>query len=183
MIISFDDLKNADLVVDTVYEGGKVSGKGSEVLSKLMPNCSNSGGFRKVMRKDGSGLPAYVVLYTSMSELAWPDYLDEETILNKLPNITPDEVKDIIARKAAENIDQEKATISTMQKNTTVRTFVLLKTANIRISSNHTQIKTIRLGILLILTANSLGPTKALYTIQLARGRGLACLFLSRCMF
>ena len=31
------------------------------------------------MRKDGSGLPAYVVLYTSMQELAWPDYLDEET--------------------------------------------------------------------------------------------------------
>ena len=37
------------------------------------------GGFRKVMRKDGSGLPAFVVLYTSMRELAWPDYLDEET--------------------------------------------------------------------------------------------------------
>lgn len=31
------------------------------------------------MRKNGSGLPAYVVLYTSMQELAWPDYLDEET--------------------------------------------------------------------------------------------------------
>ena len=79
MNISFDNLKTADLIVDTVYEGGKVSGKGSEVLSKLMPGCSNSGGFRKVMRKDGSGLPAYVVLYTSMAELAWPDYLDEET--------------------------------------------------------------------------------------------------------
>lgn len=77
--IGFDQLKAADLVVDTVYKGGKVSGKGSEVLSKLMPGCSNSGGFRKVMRKDGSGMPAYVVLYTSMSELAWPDYLDEET--------------------------------------------------------------------------------------------------------
>lgn len=24
-------------------------------------------------------MPAYVVLYTSMQELAWPDYLDEET--------------------------------------------------------------------------------------------------------
>ncbi len=77
--VAFEDLKNADLVVDTVYRGGKVSGKGSEVLSKLLPGCSNSGGFRKVMRKDGSGLPAYVVLYTSMQELAWPDYLDEET--------------------------------------------------------------------------------------------------------
>ena len=79
MEIPFEDLRTANLIVDTVYKGGKVSGKGSEVLSKLMPGCSNSGGFRKVMRKDGSGLPAYVVLYTSMSELAWPDYLDEET--------------------------------------------------------------------------------------------------------
>lgn len=79
MSIPFEQLQSADLVVDTVYEGGKISGKGSEVLSKLMPGCSNSGGFRKIMRKDGSGMPAYVVLYTSMSELAWPDYLDEET--------------------------------------------------------------------------------------------------------
>ena len=79
MSVPFDKLQSADLIVDTIYHGGKVSGKGSEVLSKLMPGCSNSGGFRKVMRKDGSGLPAYVVLYTSMSELAWPDFLDEET--------------------------------------------------------------------------------------------------------
>lgn len=78
-IVPFDQLSSADLVVDTIYKGGKVSGKGSEVLSKLLSNCSNSGGFRKVMRKDGSGLPAYVVLYTSIQELAWPDYLDEET--------------------------------------------------------------------------------------------------------
>ena len=79
MAVPFEKLESADLVVDTVYKGGEVSGKASEVLHRLLPNCSNSGGFRKVMRKDGSGLPAYVVLYTSMQELAWPDYLDEET--------------------------------------------------------------------------------------------------------
>lgn len=77
--VPFSELASAELVVDTIYKGGKESGKASEVLSKLLPNCSNSGGFRKVMRKDRSGLPAYVVLYTSMQELAWPDYLDEET--------------------------------------------------------------------------------------------------------
>lgn len=79
MPVPFEQLQNANLVVDMIYKGGNVSGKASEVLSKLLPNCSNSGGFRKVMRKDGSGMPAYVVLYTSMQELAWPDYLDEET--------------------------------------------------------------------------------------------------------
>jgi len=79
MEIEFEKLDVSDLMVDAVYKGGTVGGKGAEVLSKLMPGCSNSGGFRKVMRKDGSGLPAYVVLYTSMQELAWSDYLDEET--------------------------------------------------------------------------------------------------------
>ena len=77
--IPFDKLPTSDLIVDALYKGGEVNGMGSEVLSKLLPNCGNSGGFRKVMRKDGSRLPAYVVLYTSMQELAWPDYLDEET--------------------------------------------------------------------------------------------------------
>lgn len=77
--IPFENLQSSDLIVDTIYKGGDLKGKASEVISKLLPNCSNSGGFRKVMRKDNSGLPAYVVLYTSMSELAWSDYLDEET--------------------------------------------------------------------------------------------------------
>lgn len=77
--IQFNDLPRADLMIDSIYEGGAKNGKASEVLSKLLPGCSNSGGFRKVMRKDGSGLPAYVVLYTSMEELEWPDFLDEET--------------------------------------------------------------------------------------------------------
>lgn len=30
-------------------------------------------------RRDGSRLPAYVILYTSMEKLEWPDFLDEET--------------------------------------------------------------------------------------------------------
>ena len=79
MIVEFSNLSNADLLVDTIYKGGLASGKASEVISKLMPFCGNSGGFRKVLRRDGSGLPAYVVLYTSMAELEWPDYLDVET--------------------------------------------------------------------------------------------------------
>ena len=79
MAVEFEQLTTADLIVDTTYKGGSAPNKASEVLSKLLPGCSNAGGFRKVMRKDSSGLPAYVVLYTSMEELEWPDYLDEET--------------------------------------------------------------------------------------------------------
>ena len=36
-------------------------------------------GFRKAKRNDRSKKLAYVVLYTTMSELEWPDYLDVET--------------------------------------------------------------------------------------------------------
>ncbi len=79
MAISFEQLSESDLFIDAIYQGGSAPNLGSEVLSKLMPGCGNSGGFRKVMRKDSSELPAYVVLYTSMSELEWPDYLDPET--------------------------------------------------------------------------------------------------------
>ena len=51
----------------------------AEPFHKLIPRCENSGGFRKKLREDGSGKYAYIVLYTSMEELEWPDYLDEET--------------------------------------------------------------------------------------------------------
>lgn len=51
----------------------------SEPFHKLVPGCENAGGFRKKLREDGSGKYAYIVLYTSMSELEWPDFLDEET--------------------------------------------------------------------------------------------------------
>ena len=70
-IVPFDQLSSADLVVDTIYKGGKVSGKGSEVLSKLLSNCSNSGGFRKVMRKDGSGLPTDIVFFFILRSKSW----------------------------------------------------------------------------------------------------------------
>lgn len=79
MKVHFEDLESADLIVDNIYEGGPVSNLAAEPLHKLFPKCGTSGGFRKINRCDGSGKPAYVILYTSMEELEWPDYLDEET--------------------------------------------------------------------------------------------------------
>lgn len=77
--VDFSKLNNADLQVDMIYRGGSAPNISSEVLSKLMPGCGNSSGFRKVNKKQGGRLPAYVVLYTSMEEIEWPDYLDSET--------------------------------------------------------------------------------------------------------
>ena len=76
--IAFDQLELSDLYVDAVYEGGTASNIGAEVLHHLLPKCGNSGGFRKVKSESGTAF-AYVVLYTSMEELEWPDYLDPET--------------------------------------------------------------------------------------------------------
>lgn len=79
MEIEFDDLDRADLFIDCVYKGGKANNISSEPFHKLIPRCENSGGFRKKLREDGSGKYAYIVLYTSMEELEWPDFFDEET--------------------------------------------------------------------------------------------------------
>lgn len=81
--IPFDQLENSDLYVDCLYKGSTqgLKGKQGEVLNRLVPGCSNSGGFRRVFcRSDNSRKKiAYVVLFTTMRELEWPDYLDYET--------------------------------------------------------------------------------------------------------
>lgn len=79
MEVQFDKLESSDLIIDCIYKGGNTGDMSSEVLHKLIPRCENAGGFRKKLREDGSGKYAYIVLYTSMEELEWPDYLDEET--------------------------------------------------------------------------------------------------------
>ena len=77
--IKFEDLETSDLFVDCIYKGGTTPNISAEPFHKLIPGCENSGGFRKKNRNDSSGKYAYIVLYTSMEELEWPDYLDKET--------------------------------------------------------------------------------------------------------
>lgn len=79
MEIGFEDLEQANLIVDCIYKGGKAPNISAEPFHKLIPGCENSGGFRKKLREDGSGKYAYIVLYTSMEELEWPDFFEEET--------------------------------------------------------------------------------------------------------
>ena len=79
MEIAFANLSSSDLFIDCIYKGGEAPNVSAEPFHKLIPGCENSGGFRKKLREDGSGKYAYVVLYTSMEELEWPDYLEEET--------------------------------------------------------------------------------------------------------
>ena len=65
--VPFNKLRSADLLVDTVYEGGNDKNISSEVLSKLL-HVGNSGGFRKCMKViDGKKTKetAYVCIYTT----------------------------------------------------------------------------------------------------------------------
>jgi hypothetical protein len=75
---TFDALKDAPLIIDAIYEGGNENNLSGEPISKLLQNVGNMGGFRKTNRKDKSNLPAYVIIYTPMEELEWPDLLDVE---------------------------------------------------------------------------------------------------------
>ncbi len=73
----FEDLADADLVVDRTYRGGKAGNRGDDPISKLLP-VGNAGGFRF------KGSPArdevrLLALYTSLLDADWPDTLDLET--------------------------------------------------------------------------------------------------------
>jgi len=74
-----DELRYADLVVDAIYEWGPTSSFADEPLKKLL-SCSNTGGFRPKKKRQGrTGDYAYVVLYSTVAELDWPDNLDGAT--------------------------------------------------------------------------------------------------------
>ena len=77
-VYEFNELEGAPLIIDAVYKSkGTLFGEGP--LGKLLPKLENQGGFRRVRRQDNSGQLAYIVLYTSLAEIEWPDSLDIET--------------------------------------------------------------------------------------------------------
>lgn len=75
-IVAYEDLSNAELIVDAVYEGGSGSQISAEALSRLLPGVGNQGGFRASGRGSDK---KFVVLYTSGEDKDWPDTLDANT--------------------------------------------------------------------------------------------------------
>ena len=49
-VVPFDELAEADLIVDAVYLGGVANNSADDPLNKLT-RCGNMGGFRKVGRR------------------------------------------------------------------------------------------------------------------------------------
>lgn len=75
-VVSHEELPDADLFVDAVYEGAAGGQLSGEALSKLLPGTGNLGGFRAAGR---GGEKKFVVLYTSGEDKDWPDRLDPNT--------------------------------------------------------------------------------------------------------
>lgn len=74
--VHFENISNADLVVDAIYESsvdGQLSG---EPISKLLPGSGNMGGFRVSGRGERKN---WVVLFTTGEDRDWPDTLDLST--------------------------------------------------------------------------------------------------------
>jgi len=71
----FVDLETAPLIVDAVYEGGVRGNIADDPLTKLIPGCSNQGGFRTVGGQS-FGKCSILVLSSSGTDPDWPDRLD-----------------------------------------------------------------------------------------------------------
>lgn len=75
--VDFNQLGDADLVIDKVYKGGVAGSAGDDPLAKLLP-VGNQGGFR-YRGSPTNGSVRLCVLYTSGVETDWPDRLDLAT--------------------------------------------------------------------------------------------------------
>jgi hypothetical protein len=72
--VTFDDLADADLLLERVYRGGAAGNAGDDPLARLLP-VGNQGGFRTCGRVVKNAVKL-AVLYTSGAEPDWPDALD-----------------------------------------------------------------------------------------------------------
>lgn len=78
MVVEFNDLSNSNLIVNEIYKGGKASGKGSEVLHKLFPGISNSGGFR-IKQGENPKRDYFCILYADNKHKEWINVFESST--------------------------------------------------------------------------------------------------------
>ncbi|MEV8611948.1 restriction endonuclease [Amycolatopsis sp. NPDC051373] len=76
-IVPFEQLADADLIVDQVYAGGQSGTMADDPLARLLP-VGNQGGFRYA-GSPAKGTVRLGVLYTTGGEPDWPDTLDPQT--------------------------------------------------------------------------------------------------------
>src|SRR5690349_2053165 len=100
-IISFELLKEADLIKGATYKGGTASNLSSEPISRLLP-VGNQGGIRY---SGTAAVPKLVVLYTTLKNNDWPDEILSDKLIyygdNKLPG---KEIHDLPGNQALRSI-------------------------------------------------------------------------------
>lgn len=74
-IFEFEELHGSDLIVDALYKGGKNGNTKDDPLSKIL-GCGNMGGIRI---RGTINKPYLVLLYSSLTDLDWPDSIDIQT--------------------------------------------------------------------------------------------------------
>lgn len=74
LAVSFDDLADADLLLERVYRGGAAGNSGDDPLAQLLP-VGNQGGFRTCGRVVRNAVKL-TVWYTSGAEPDWPNALN-----------------------------------------------------------------------------------------------------------
>lgn len=77
LTVPFEELFNADLILDAIYKGGTSGNASDEVISKLL-SVQNSSGFR-FLGSTKNFIFKYCVLYTTFEDKNWPDHLDPVT--------------------------------------------------------------------------------------------------------
>lgn len=75
-VVPFADLPSADLIVDRQYDGGTSGTVADDPLARLLP-VGNQGGFRYA-GSPRKGTIRLVVLYTTATQIDWPDSLDPQ---------------------------------------------------------------------------------------------------------
>lgn len=106
MVIKFEELKETDLIVNAIYEGGNNGNMSDEVLSKLM-GCRNSAGFRIKGTLEKSKLQ-YVTLYSTGNHSDWKNifnrknsefiYYGDQDKINRDIHDTPTKGNEVLKR-------------------------------------------------------------------------------------
>lgn len=76
LVIPFEELAGADLIVDATYEGEAGSQLSGEALNATIPGIGNLGGFRFAGRGEDKRV---VILFTTGEDDDWPDEIDPST--------------------------------------------------------------------------------------------------------
>lgn len=74
----FEDLcRDTPLLIDAIYESGNKGNSSDDPFHPLL-GVGNQGGFRKSKMGKTSDY-AFIVLFTTGTEIEWPDFLDRQT--------------------------------------------------------------------------------------------------------